>query len=92
MAYYVFLIKSFVDKKRITFRGDLFREYNNVKLILGAFVAYRKIKFKYITVTKLIPEYFQINGLWNRLERIVVVNSAKCKNLEARCLMAVTWN
>ena len=92
MACYVFLIKSFVDKKRITFRGDFFREYNNVKLILGAFVAYRKIKFKYITVTKLIPEYFQISGLWNRLERIVVVNSANCKNLEARCLMAVTWN
>ena len=62
-----------------------------MKLIFTAFVANHEIKFKYITITKLILKYVQINGLWIRLERIAVVNSANCKNFEARCLMVDAW-
>ena len=42
--------------------GIIFREQNNVKFLFAAFATDCKIKFKYVTITKLIPKYVQING------------------------------
>ena len=58
LVRYVLIIKNLIDKKRSNFRGNFFGEKSNVNFVFVTFTPNRGVRFKYITITKLIPRYF----------------------------------